>query len=197
MFFSGGVTSTRLNDDEIVPVEIDRFKIRVFVLAIDSIFSLRFWVWLGSRPHVLDGDNIMTPWIFVSDTSSKDVRWSLRGTVCKFSTTEPPVAVDQVHHEWFELTVKTFPDVLTTFLMESILGICEIFSRPSRPYMILNISLLSRPHSCHRNVNVITHQTLCNSYNKKNSVDISHKKSAVLPTFRKLKHTSISEFIPR
>ena len=47
VFFSSGVTSARLNDDGTVPVDIDRFTIRVIVLANDSIFSLRIWLGMG------------------------------------------------------------------------------------------------------------------------------------------------------
>ena len=47
---------------------------------------------------------------------------------------------------WTWLSKKSLK-LLTTSLMESILGICEIFPRPSRPYMVLNITLLSQPHS--------------------------------------------------
>ena len=75
------MTSARLNDDGTVPVDIDRFT----VLANDSIFSLRIWVGMGSRPHVLDGDRNMTRWISFSDASSKNVSWCLGGAVCKFS----------------------------------------------------------------------------------------------------------------
>ena len=72
VFFSSGVTSARLN--ETVPVDIDRFTIRVIVFANDAIFSLRICVWIGWRPHVLDCDRIMTRWISFSDASSKYVK---------------------------------------------------------------------------------------------------------------------------
>ena len=68
-----------------MPIDIDRFTMRVIVLANDSLFPLRIWVGMGSRPHVLDGDRIMTRWISFSGASSKDVRWYLNGAVCKFS----------------------------------------------------------------------------------------------------------------
>ena len=80
------MTSARLNNGT-VPVDIDRFTILVIVLANDSIIYLRIWVGMGSRPHVLDGDRIMTRWISFSDASSKYVIWCLSGAVCKFSTT--------------------------------------------------------------------------------------------------------------
>ena len=89
------VTSTRLNDDGTAPVDIDMFTIRVIVLANDSKFSLRIWVGMGSRPHVLDGDRIMTRWISFSNVSSKDVRWCSSGAVCKFSSPSPLVTASR------------------------------------------------------------------------------------------------------
>ena len=67
------MTSARLNGT--VPVDIDRFTIRVIVFAKDSIFSLIILVWMGSRPHGLDCDCIITRWISFSDASLKYVKW--------------------------------------------------------------------------------------------------------------------------